>query len=131
MVAPDCYWSLQFPALHQVVNSFAHLRAFTVAEPTDPGRQSLKVNSIARQPQPAIQRDVIRKQLQRQIISLLNITRITGQSHPTKGSLAFTEKRADVFRYEARDIECTFNTRIKRHLANVVSVIEGDCSGVL
>src|SRR6185369_10692649 len=88
--------------------------------------QSLKMNAVARQTQPAIQRAIIGKHLEREIVSLANVLGIAGQRHPTKRTLALAEQRANVFRDEAGYLERVFATSIERLLANVVAVIESN-----
>src|SRR6266851_4871023 len=49
MIAANRDRSFQIATANQFVDSFAHLCAFAIAEPADARRQSLKLDSIARQ----------------------------------------------------------------------------------
>src|SRR5678816_859352 len=78
MIAPDRDRRLEIAALHEIVDCLTHLGTLAITEPADTRRQSLKVNAIARQTQPAIQRAVVRKHLEREIVSLANVLRVAG-----------------------------------------------------
>src|SRR5690348_570762 len=97
MIASDRDRRFEIATLDEVVDSFAHLRAFAVAEPADARGQSLEVNAIPSETQPAIQRLVIGKHLEREIVRLTNVLSITRQRNPAKRSFAFAEQRSDVF----------------------------------
>src|SRR5689334_23440128 len=131
MIAANRDRRFQIAAPDEIVNRFAHLRAFAVTEPADARRQSLKVNAIARQTQPAIQRAIVGKQLEREVVSLANVFRVARQRDPAKRSLAFAEQRANVLRHETRNLECIFATSVESLLANVVAVIKRDRAGAL
>src|SRR5215212_5865521 len=109
---------LEITTFHEIVDRLAHLSPFTITEPADARGQSLKVNSIARETQPAIQCAIIGKHLQRKIVSIANVLRIAGQRHPAKRSFAFAEKRANVFRHKARYLKRIRTTSIESLLTN-------------
>src|SRR3954452_5449932 len=123
MIAPDRDRRFQIAALHEIVDRLAHLGAFAITEPADARRQSLKLHSIARETQPAIQRPIFGKHLQREIVSLANVLRIARQRHPAKRSFPFTEERANVLGYEARYLKRILTARIERLLTNVIAVV--------
>src|ERR1041385_9104598 len=100
MIAADRDRRLQIATLHEVVDRLAHLGAFTVTEPADARRQPLKMHAVARETQPAIQRPIFGKHLQREIVSLANVLRIARQRDPAKWPLTFAEERANVLRHE-------------------------------
>src|ERR1043165_1170115 len=124
MIAPDRDRRFEIATLHEIVDRLAHLSPFAVTEPTNSRRQSLEVHTLARQTQPAIQRAIVGKHLEREIVSLAYVVRIARQRRPAKWSLAFTEKRTNVFRNESGYLKRVFASRIKRLLANVVAVVE-------
>src|SRR6185369_16159464 len=126
MIAPDRNWRFEIATLDEIVDRLAHLGTLAVTEPADTRRQSLEVNAIARQPQPEIQRAIVRKHLEGEIVGLANVSRIARQRNPAKRSFAFAEKRANVLGHETRYLKRILATRIKRLLANVVAVIESD-----
>jgi hypothetical protein len=76
MIATDRNRRLEIATLDEIVDRLAHLGTLTVTEPADARRQSLEVNAIARQTQPAIQRAIVRKHLEREIVGLANVSRI-------------------------------------------------------
>src|SRR3569832_1682762 len=131
MIAPDRDRRLEIATLDKIIDRLAHLGTLAVTEPADTRRQSLKVHTIARQTQPAIQRAIVRKHLQREIVSLANVLWITRQRHPAKRSFPFAEERANVLRHEARYLKCILATRVEREIANVVAVIDSDRSHAL
>src|SRR5215813_10723757 len=73
MIAPYRDRRLEIAPLYEIVDRLAHLSTLAVTEPADARRQSLKVNAVARQTQPAIQRAIVRKHLEREIVGLANI----------------------------------------------------------
>src|SRR6185436_13867019 len=123
MITTNRYRSLNLSALNKIIDRLAHLRALPIAKPTDSRGQALKLNAISSQPQPAIQRSIFRKQLQREVIGLANVVWVTRQRDPAKRPFAFAEKRPDVFGDEAGNIKRIVTACIKRLLANVVAVI--------
>ena len=124
MIASNRDRRLQVAAAHEFIDCFTHLSALAIAEPADAGWQTLELDSIARQAQPAIQSLVIGKQFQREIVRLANVFGFARQSDPTKRAFAFAEKRANVFRHEAGNLERIFTACIERHLANVIAIVE-------
>src|SRR6185369_17449856 len=75
MIAPDRNWRFEIATLDEIVDRLAHLGTLAVTEPADTRRQSLEVNAIARQTQPAIQRAIVRKHLEGEIVGLANVSR--------------------------------------------------------
>src|SRR5689334_13143387 len=124
MIAPDRDRRFQIAALDEIVDRFAHFGAFAVAEPADARGQALEVHAIAREPQPAIQRAIVGKHLEREIVGLANVLRIAGERDPAKGSLAFTKQWANVLRHKAGNVERVLATGVERLLADVVAVVE-------
>src|ERR1041385_3613330 len=131
MIAPDRDRRFQIAALHEVVDSFAHLGALAVTEPADARRQSLQVNAFARETQPAIQRAIVRKQLECEVVSLANVFGVARQRDPAKRPFAFAEQRSNVFGHESRNLERVFATGVESLLANVVAVIKRDGAAAL
>ena len=86
------------------------------------------MNTIAREAQPAIQRAIFRKHLEREIVSLANVFSVAGKRDPAKRSFAFAEERTNVLRNKTRYLKRVLATRIKCLLANVVAVIKRNCA---
>ena len=126
VISADGDRRFQIAALHEFIDGFTHLSAFAVTEPANACRQALELDAIARQTQPAIQRLVVRKKFEREIIGLPNVLGFTRECDPAKRAFAFTEKRANVFGHEAGNLERILTARIEGHLADVVAVIEGN-----
>src|SRR6185369_12949664 len=102
MIAPDRDRRFKVAALHEIVDRLAHLSTLTVTEPADARRQSLEVNAIARQTQPAIQRAIVGKHLEGEIVGLAYVFCLARQRHPAKRSFAFAEKRPNVLGHKTR-----------------------------
>ena len=105
MIAADHDRRLQLARAHQAVHGHAEFRALAVAQPADARRQALKVDALARQRQPARQRFVVRKQLERQAVGAVDVLGIAGERHPAERPAAFAEQRADVLGHEAGNVE--------------------------
>src|ERR1051325_2115261 len=99
MIAADRDRRFQIAAADGFIDRLAHLCAFAVAEPTDARRQTLKLHSIARQPQPTIQRLIVGKKFEREIVSLAYVFGFAGERDPTKRTFAFAEEWANVIRH--------------------------------
>src|SRR6266850_707937 len=126
MIASDGDGRLEIPTLDQVVDSFAHLSTLAITKPANSRRQSLKLNAIACEPQPTVQRSIVWKKFEGQVVGLPNIIRISGERDPAKRSLAFTEERTNVLRYKSRNLKCVETTGIECLLTYVVAIVEGD-----
>src|SRR5687767_2559676 len=124
MIASDGDRRFQVAAFHEFINRFTHLGALAVTKPTDARRKTLELNAVAGQTQPTIQSRIVWEKLQREVVGLLNITRITGQRDPAKWTFAFTEERANVLRDETGNLKRILHACIKRHLPDVVAVIK-------
>src|ERR1051326_9060056 len=55
MVTPDHDWRLDFAFLDQIIHGQAELRALAMTQPADARRQSLELDSLARQIDPAVE----------------------------------------------------------------------------
>src|SRR5438445_13846469 len=75
MIAADRNRRFQITTPDEFIDRLAHLRTFAVPEPSNARGQSLKVNPVARQTQPAIQSLIFWKKFQGQIVSLANLFR--------------------------------------------------------
>src|SRR5690242_6089290 len=105
MIAPDRDRRFEIAALDEIVDRFAHLGAFAVTEPADARGQTLEMDAIAGKPQPAIERAIVGKHLEREIVSLANVLRIAGKRDPAERPFAFTKQRPNVFGHEAGNVE--------------------------
>src|SRR5882724_473101 len=105
MIAADCDRGFEMRTFDEIVYCFTHLGAFPITKPTDARRQSLKMNAIACEPNPAVQRSIIRKEFESEIVGFAYVVRITGERHPAKRPLPFAEERSNVFGHETGDFK--------------------------
>jgi hypothetical protein len=73
MIAADYDWRFDLAFLHQIIHRQAELRAFAIAEPADACGQSLKLDALAGEVDPAAQDAVVRKELKNKIICDVNV----------------------------------------------------------
>src|SRR6185437_11845038 len=104
MVAPDHDWRFNLALLHQIVHSQPKLRAFPIAQPADTRWQSLELDALARQVDPAAQDSVLREQLQDQVVSYADIGGITRERYPAERPTPFTEQRTNICGHKAGEI---------------------------
>ncbi len=119
------------PRLHHVVHGEAEFGALAVAEPADARGESLELDALAGEVDPAAEDAVLREHLEHEIVGGVNVGRIAGERRPAEGAAAFAEERTDVGGHEAGEIECVFHAVIEGELADVVAVIEGDGAHLL
>ena len=98
--------------------------AFAVAEPADPGRESLEGDPFAGQSDPAGQRFVLGELLEHRPVGGGDVGRIARQGHPAERSDAFAEQRADVGGKEARVVERPVEATELRFGPEAVAVVE-------
>ena len=125
MIAANHDRRLELAAAHQAVHRQAKLGPLAVAQPADARRQALEADAPAGQRQPAGQRLIVREEFGGQAVGAVNVLRIAGERHPTKGTAAFAEQRSNVLGHEARNIVGAFHARLPGLGADVVAVIEG------
>ena len=109
---------------HHFVDHQAELGAFTVAQPADPGRQTLELHPLLGHPDPSHQVLVVGELPHHHFVGLVDVFRVAGERHPAEGTLAFAEQGSYVGWHEAREVEGVFHTRFVGPLANVVAVVE-------
>src|SRR5215831_8691008 len=106
MITSDNDWSFEFAILDQIVHCEGELRALTITEPADAGRQSLKANALARKIDPAAKNAILWKHLQNQIVGHSNIRGLSRQCNPAEGTASLAEQRTDICRNESREVVC-------------------------
>src|SRR5437016_14539691 len=124
MIAPDHDRRLDLALLHEIVHRQPELRAFAMSKPADARRQSLELDALARQFNPAPQDSVLRKQLQHEIISHGNIGSLARQRHPAEWPSSLAKQRAYVSGNEPRKIVRILHATLERVCPNIVAVIE-------
>src|ERR1700730_5795294 len=124
MVAADDDWSLDLPAVHQVVHSNAEFGAFAIPKPANPRRQSLIMNPLSRELHPSRERFVFRKQFEGKLVGTRDVCRFAAQRDPTKRPASFAKKRPNVLRDKTGNVERVFHAGFLRLRTNVVAVIK-------
>jgi hypothetical protein len=59
MITTNSDGSFEFTSFDKFIDRFTHLGTLAIAEPADPRGQSLKLNPVARQGQPAIKGSIL------------------------------------------------------------------------
>src|SRR3954468_14813952 len=108
MVAPDHNGCLDLAFLDQIIDGQTELRSLAVSEPADPRRQSLKLDALARQIDPAVENAVLWEQLQHQIVGHGNIGGIAGKRRPTERPASLPTKRTNICRNKPGKIVAFF-----------------------
>src|ERR1044072_315734 len=96
MIASNHDWRFESALAHQLVEAQPEARAFAIAKPQDPRRQSLERDALARQCDPARQRRIVAEHLERRFVGDADVLRIARQRGPAERALALAEQRADV-----------------------------------
>src|SRR5882762_5728351 len=103
MVAADHNRRFDFAAFHQLIHREPKLSALAIAQPANPRRQTLKLNSLLSELHPARQRLIFWKQFERESICTRDIRRIAAQCHPAKWTASFAKQRTNVFGNKTRN----------------------------
>src|SRR5580765_1013537 len=120
MIAANHNRCFEFAFLDQIVHRQPELRTLTITQPADTRRQSLELDALARQFDPAAQNAIPRKHLQYQIVSDGNISGIAGERYPSERAAAFAEERTDVRRNKTGKIIGVFHALLKSKRPDVV-----------
>src|SRR5579864_5001851 len=126
MVASNNDGRFQFAARDQIVERKAEFVAFAVAEPADARGQTLKMNALLRELDPAAKGFVVREHFENELVGAMNVGRLTGERGPAKRPAAFAEQRTNVSRDEAGEIVSVFDALLEGKCAYVVAVVESD-----
>src|SRR5579864_3826615 len=124
MIAPNHDRCLQLSLLHHIVHREAKFRALAITKPANSRRQSLELDSLLRQLNPAPQNPVLWKKLQHKVIGQVNIRRLARQGHPAERTASFAEQRANICRYESRKVIRILHATLKRKGPDVVAIVE-------
>src|SRR5437762_14107639 len=98
MIASNDNGSLNLSLFHQIVHREPKLSPLTVTEPADSRGQTLELNALLGQVDPALQYAIVRKQLKNQIVCHVDVGRLTRKSNPTKWAAALAEQWTNVSR---------------------------------
>ena len=131
MVAPDHDRRTDLSGRDEIIDRDAEFRAVALPQPTDARRQSLKMNFLFRFFDPRYQMRISGEQFESQRIDASDIARIARQGGPAERPLPFAEKRADVFRHEARNGKRIGEPGIEGHGPDIVAIVERDRAAIL
>src|ERR1051326_4701438 len=126
MIAPNHDRRFDLAALDQLVHRYAELGAFPVTEPANPRGQTLIMDPLLRELHPTRKRFVFGKQFERELVRTRDVVRLSAQCDPAKRAASFAEKRTNVFRNEAGNVERVLDASLLSLRANVIAVIECD-----
>src|SRR5881394_2625276 len=105
MIAADHNRRFHFSFSDESIEQQSRTMTFTVSEPADARRQSLKLDALLRHTNPAMQRRIIREKLEDRFVGHEQIVRIARQHRPAERALSFAEKRTNEERHKAADFE--------------------------
>src|SRR4051794_41112850 len=105
MIASDDDRRGHLPLRDEPVEEQAGAMALAVPEPADARREALELDTLLRHADPAMERGVIREELEDRLVRHAKIVRIARQRDPAERPLPFAEERADEQRDEAADLE--------------------------
>src|ERR1051326_1534284 len=111
-------------ALYQIVDGEAELGALAVAEPADARGQSLEMDTLPGEVDPALENLVVRKHFEHEIVGDRDVGGIAGECDPAERPAAFAEQRRNVGGHEARKIVSVLDTALERKGTDVVAVVE-------
>src|SRR5438270_913331 len=124
MIATDDDRSLQLTAFDHVVELQSQFRSLAVAEPADARGQSLELDLLPREINPAIERDIVGKRLADSLIGAVDVLGIAAERHPAKRAASLAELRPNVLRHKARHAKRLFHTGRDCLRAQLVAVVE-------
>ena len=126
VIAADHDRRFDLAFLHQIVHRQAELGALAVAEPADARGQSLELDALAREIDPAAENAVLGEQLEDQFVGDVNVGGLTGERDPAERAAAFAEQRTNVGGHESGEIVGVLHAALEGEGADVVAVVEGD-----
>ena len=130
MIAPDHNGRLQLACAHHFVEGQPRLVPLSQPDPANPRRQPLKRDAVLRHVQPLMQVGVVGKKLLHLGIGAVDILGIARQRTPAERPHTPTEQRPDIRGHEAGEGKGVFQTLLKRHLPDVVAIVERGNTGV-
>src|SRR5438552_2249065 len=131
MIAADDDGRFDLATLNQIIHGDAKLSAIAIAQPANARRQTLEMDSLLCQFQPARKSLVLWKKFERKLISPRDVGWIAAQRDPSKRTFSFAEERAAILQHEPSNIEYLFDAGLFRLRANVVPIIESNRAALL
>src|ERR1700680_141767 len=93
-----------FAFLDQVVYRESKLRALSVSEPADTRGQTLKLDSLAREINPAAENAIVREQFEHEIVGHMNVRRLARQRDPPERPAAFAKQWTNICRHKSGEV---------------------------
>src|ERR1019366_3113996 len=109
-----------------IVNRQSKPRALAVSQPADASRQSLKLDALASQFNPAAQAAILRKKFKHKIVGNRDIRSLARKRHPPERPAPFAKQRTNIRRNESRKVISILHAALKRERANIIAVVERD-----
>src|SRR5712675_1106119 len=109
MISPHYDRRFQLPFFDHVIHCQSELRAFAVAEPANAGGQTLELDPLASEIDPATKNAIVGKQFEYEVVGRMNVGRFAGKRYPAERTSTFTEQRPNVCRHESRKVVCVLH----------------------
>src|SRR5260370_16702278 len=122
MIAAHHHGGLDFAFRHQVVERQAKLVALAVAQPANSRRQTLELDALLRQLDPASQMLLLREHLQHQSICPRNIGSLSGKRRPAERSFAFAKQLPDLFLHKTSEFLPLLPPFFSRKFSTLISL---------
>src|ERR1039458_1072325 len=126
VIAPNHDGSLVRPFFHKTVNPQSKPRSLAISQPADASRQSLKLDALASQFNPAAQAAILRKKFKHQIVGDRDVRSFARKRCPPERSAPFAKQRTNIRRNESWKVISILNAALKCERTNVVTVVESD-----
>src|SRR5208282_2920388 len=93
VIASNNDGSLGRTLLHQIINRQPEARALAISQPADTRRQSLKLDALASQFNPAAQAAILGKKFEHKIVSDGNVRSLARKRRPPERPAPFAKQR--------------------------------------
>jgi len=131
VIASDYDRAFELAFLNQVVHRQTELRALSIAEPANSCGQTLELDSLAGEADPAAKNVIVREHFQNQIVGDGDVRGLTGKRDPAERPPAFAEERAYVGGHKSRETVGILYALLKGEGADVVAVVESNSPHLL
>src|SRR5207245_7412971 len=110
------------------VDACSELCSLAIAQPADPGGQSLELDVLLSLLYPSPKVHVVWKSIKDELVYLPDVFWVPDERRPPERTPTFTEHWSDVLLNESREFECFLQTGVKGLLSNVVAILEYNSS---
>src|SRR5271170_5325124 len=126
MIASNDDGRRYFAIADQFVHGDAELSSLAVSEPADARWQTLKMDALLRELDPAAEVGVFWEQIEDQFVCAVNVFGVARERHPAEWSFAFAKEGANVLGNEAGNDKSVFYAGEFGLRSQIVAVVEGD-----